>query len=274
MEYRHSVQTSQSTLQPETDAGVFWGLFKGESGAGKTVAALSFPKPYVFDFDGKMPGIARKHFPAKDIRYDTFADIFDVAAKLAEFDEGCPYETLIADSFTDLANLTIDSIGKVKGETVPEMLRRVQETRNKNKQLEMMPIDYYGGEDRFCTFFINQLKKLHSRRGNPKYVIVIAHVLTVDSAPDLKTKLITRTRSIVSKGKKVAAWLPTQFDDMYIFGYEQGNAFDSASKPKRVCITESYGEDSAKCSIRGLPTVIDFTDGSLYDSIFNRAKLG
>jgi hypothetical protein len=267
----------QSTLTNRTNDGLL-ALFKGDSGTGKSVAALSYPKPYVFDFDRKMPGIARKHFPHKEIHYDTFEDIFEVSDKLVDLMRDCPYETLITDSFTALTNLTIESVGKVKGESVPEMLQRVQDTKNKNRQLEMMPIDYYGGEDRFCNFFISQLKRLQARAGNPKYVIVIAHVLTVDSAPDLKTKIVTRTRSIVSKGRKVAAWLPTEFDDMYIFGYEQGNAFaergSADSKPKRVCITESYGEDAAKCSIRGLPSTLDFTDGSLYDCMFNRVVLG
>ena len=137
-----------------------------------------------------------------------------------------------------------------------------------------MPIDYYGGEDRFCTFFIDQLKRLHARPGNPKHVIVIAHVLTVESAPDLKTKIVTVTRSIVSKGRKVAAWLPSQFDDAYTFGYEQGNPFASDEKPKRVCITDAYGVDAAKCSIRKLPACLDFTDGSLYDEIYNRVVIG
>lgn len=265
-----------STLDQPVNDGLL-ALFKGDSGTGKSVAGLSFPGVYVFDFDRKMPSIAKKHFPRKEIHYDTFNDIFEISDKLTDFlANGCPYETLLADSFTALANLTIESVGQVKGESVPQMLQKVQDTKNKNKQLEMMPIDYYGGEDRFCTYFINQLKKLQARQGNPKYVIVTAHVLTVDSAPDLKTKIVTRTRSIVSKGRKVAAWLPTEFDDMYIFGYEQGNPFESGGeeRPKRICTTESYGEDSAKCSLRSLPMHIDFTNGSLYDKIFNRVVLG
>lgn len=260
----------QSTLNGKPTDGLL-ALFKGDSGMGKSVAALSWPQPYVFDFDRKMPGIARKHFPQKDIHYDTFNDIFEVTERLKEFDKHCPYQTLVVDSFTALANLTIESVGQVKGETVPEMLNRVQETRNKNKQIEMMPIDYYGGEDRFCTFFINQVKKLQARPNcNPRYVIVTAHVLTVESAPDLKTRIVTRTRSIVSKGRKVAAWLPTEFDDMYFFGLQNPDPFQNQTgKPRRICFTESYDEDSAKCSL-DLPTQIDFTDGSLYNEIFNR----
>lgn len=263
----------QSTLDHQPNGNGLLALFKGDSGTGKSVAALSWPKPYVFDFDRKMPSIARKHFPRKEIHYDTFEDIFQVTEKLNEFEGYCPYETLITDSFTALANLTIESVGKVKGESVPEMLSRVQTTHNKNKQLEMMPIDYYGGEDRFCTFFIGQLKRLYARVGNPKHVIVIAHVLTVESAPDLKTKIITKTRSIVSKGRKVAAWLPTEFDDAYTFGIGQANPFDPNDRPKRYCLTESYDEDASKCSL-ALPPRIEFTNGSLYDEISQNVEYG
>lgn len=262
----------QSTLDPNASPGLLT-LFKGESGVGKSVGALSWPTPYVFDFDRKMPGIARKHFPQKQIHYDTFEDIFEVSTRLNELFEDCPYETLISDSFTSLANLTIESVGKVKGETVPEMLQKVKDTRNKHKQLEMMPIDYYGGEDRFCTYFIHQLKKLQARPGNPKYVIVIAHVLAFEYT-NIISKEVTSSRSIVSKGRKVAAWLPTEFDDMYIFLNQKQNTLGGDIKPRRLCLTESFGEDSAKCSIRGLPAELDFTDGSLYDSLFNRVVLG
>ena len=125
----------QSTLDVSENTGLL-ALFKGDSGTGKSVAALSFPKPYVFDFDRKMPNIARKHYPKKDIHFNRFDNIFEVSDRLQELEADCPYETLIADSFTTLANLTIESVGVVKGESVPELMQKVQETKAKNKQLE------------------------------------------------------------------------------------------------------------------------------------------
>lgn len=269
-----SVSVQPQSSQDYKPADSLLVLFKGDSGVGKSVGAFSFPDLYVFDFDKKMPSIASKHFPKSDIHYNTFNDIFEVSAKLSEFlEDDCPYQTILADSFTSLANLTIESVGQVKGETVPEMLQRVIDTKNKHKQLEMMPIDYYGGEDRFCNYFISQLKKLYARPGNPKYIIVNAHVLTVESAPDLKTKEITRSKSIVSKGRKVAAWLPSEFDNVWSFEIHQPlDTFAGDRKMRRICYTEAYGEDSAKCSL-DLPHQIDFTDGSLYSKIFDRIRL-
>lgn len=253
----------QSTKDSQNEKGLL-AIFKGESGEGKSVAALSFPNAYVFDFDAKMPSIATKHFPEKEIFYDTFEDIFQIDQRLIEFSISCPYETIIVDSITGLVNIIMNSVGQVKQESVTDILSRT--SSGKNKSIEMMGIDYYSAEDRFATYFIDKLKTLWAREGNPKHVIVIAHVVQVDSAPDLKTKVITRTRSIVSKGKKFAAWLPTGFDNVYIFGRQLPDMGEIDQSVKRIIKTEAFGEDSAKCSYF-FPETIEFTNGSLYDKL-------
>jgi AAA domain len=251
----------QSTSDKQSEKGLL-AIFKGESGEGKSVAALSFPNAYVFDFDRKMPSIAKKHFPDKEVHWETFEDIFQIQQRLIEFSISCPYDTLIVDSITGLVNICVDSVGQVKGESVPDILSRTK--GSKNKTIEMMTIDYYSAEDRFCTFFIDQLKLFWARDAKPRHVIVNAHVVTVESSPDLKTKIVTRTRSIVSKGKKFASWLPSGFDNVYIFGRERPDMGDIDQTVKRVIRTEAYGEDSAKCSYN-FPETIDFTNASLYD---------
>ncbi len=254
----------QTTTNNQNQHGLF-AIFKGESGEGKSVAALSFPNAYVFDFDFKMPSIAQKHFPEKEIHWDVFPDVFEVAKQIEVFHGHCPYETLIADSFTGLVNLTMHSAGKVKGESVPDLLSRFT-MKDGKKTIEMLGIDYYNAEDRFCTYFIDQLKSLWARPGNPRHVIVTAHVVTVDSAPDLRTKIVTTTRSIVSKGRKTAAWLPTGFDNVYVFGRQMPGLTDIDQSVKRVVKTEAFGEDSAKCSFP-FPETIEFTNKSFYDEL-------
>lgn len=249
-----------STLDKQNNHGLL-AIFKGESGEGKSVAALSFPSAYVFDFDKKMPSISLKHFPNKEVHWDSFEDIFSIDKKLSEFSYSCPYETLIIDSITGLVNIVMDSVGMVKKESVPDLL-----SRTKSGSIEMMGIDYYSAEDRFCTYFIDKLRALWARPGNPLHVIVTAHVVTVESSPDLKTKLVTKTRSIVSKGRKFAAWLPTGFDNVYIFGRQLPDLGDIDQSVKRIVKTSAYGEDSAKCSYN-FPDVIDFTNGSFYDKL-------
>lgn len=258
---------SQSTKNLQTEKGLL-AIFKGDSGTGKSVAALSFPNSYTFDFDRKMPSIAQKHFPDKECHWDTFEDIFQIDEQLKEFNNHCPYETLIVDSITGLVNICVDSVGQVKGESVTEILSRT----SKKGTIEMMGIDYYSAEDRFCTYFIDRLKTLWARDGNPRHVIIVAHVVTVESSPDLKTKLVTRTRSIVSKGKKFAAWLPTGFDNVYIFGQELPDVGEIDQSVRRIVLTEAFGEDSAKCSYN-FPAAINFTNRSFYDRLVNEFGL-
>lgn len=251
-----------STLDETEQRGIF-GLFKGESGEGKTVGALSFPTPYIMDFDKKMPAIGKKHFPGKDIKYDTPKTIFEASDILESLIDNCPYETVINDSITSLVVMTLNAIGDTKGEKVIEMLKKT----SKGGNIELMGIDYYNGETNFIQrYWIERLKALWARPGNPKHVITIAHVLTVESAPDLKTKVITTTRSIVTAGRKVAAYIPTQFDEAYHFCHKQGDAFNANSRITRIVLTENDGTDYAKTAYR-LPKEIDFTDKSLYDEM-------
>ena len=251
----------KSSKEAQEEKGLL-AIFKGNSGEGKSVAALSFPNAYVFDFDRKMPSISNKHFPDKEVFFDTFENIFDIQDTIFALGKDCPYETLIVDSITGLVNICVDSVGMVKNETVGDILRRT----TKANTIEMMGIDYYSAEDRFCTFFIDYLKKLWARGGNPKHVIIIAHVVEVESSPDLKTKIVTRTRSIVSKGKKFPAWLPTGFDNVYIFGHQLPDLGDLDQSVKRIMKTEAFGEDSAKCSFP-FPEAINFTNDSLYEKL-------
>lgn len=246
------------------DQGIF-ALFKGGGGSGKTVGAVSWPNACVLDYDLKMPAIARKHFPSKEIFYERFEDIFKISDLLESYWlSGCPHETLITDSITSLGQLCLTSTAKLKGEETPVMLKKLQKTRGAaGQQIEMMSIDYYNAEDRFIKYYIDIMKALWARPGNPKNVIFIAHLVTSESQPDLKTKMVTRSKSILTAGRKVAAYIPTKFDDEWMFGHQDA-PLGSEEEPKRVVSTQSFGEDSAR-SAYNLPALIDFTNQSLYD---------
>lgn len=256
-----------STTDEQDEHGLFL-LLKGASGGGKSTAAFSFPGLYVFDFDRKMPGVALKHFKGKKIDWNIFNTIFEVVKKLDEFKTFCPYETLYADSFTYLCQLIITSIDGVKGTNAAELLNKVTKGKGGSAgMVEAMGMDYWSAESRFAEFFIDRLKGLWAQPGNPKHVIVSAHVVTVEGKPDPfnENKILT-TRGIVSKGNKVGAWLPTGFDDEWVVG--QHIEFGT-SNVKRVVVTEATGLDSAKCSLN-LPSIIDFTGNSLESPNFYR----
>jgi hypothetical protein len=251
----------------DSRTGIF-SLFKGPSGSGKTVAALSFPNPYLVDLDRKMPAIADKHFPGKSIEYDVFPDIFELSSKISSWVNGdCPYETVIYDSLTSLVSLIFKSIGEAKGEGTIQMLNTLKATRTGGKMVELLGIDYYNAETRFFDWIIDANKVLYSRQGNPKNIIFTAHILTTESAPDLKTKIVTRTRSIVTAGRKVAAYVPTQFDEVYLFGTSEVGGLDGRDSHVRHMMTsETSGEDDAKTAFK-ISKMTDFTNKSLYDQL-------
>lgn len=243
------------------DNGLF-ALWKGTSGGGKSTAAFSFPTPYVFDLDRKMPNIAMKHFPDKEIVWDTFTSVFKLVEKLDEFEKECPYETLILDSFTYLCQLVITSIDEVKGTNAAKLLNKL--TKGKNGEagtVEALGMDYYGAESRFSEYVMDRLKTLHVRNGNPRHVIVTAHVVTVEGKPNPMDKnSVSVTRGIVSKGNKVGAWLPTGFDNEWVIGQSRPDL--ATAVIDRQCVTAASGLDSAKCAYN-LPEIIKFTGNSL-----------
>jgi hypothetical protein len=254
-----------STNDEEVKRGLF-AMFKGESGSGKSVAAFSFPNIYHFDLDKKMPAIAKKHFPGKAITYDSYQNVFDIASKLREFEVECPYETLVFDTITALAKLTMRTIAESKGESFVERLKPSNLSKGTSASaktgkvatsIDMMSVDYYNGVYNFMIqYWIDALKGLWIKQGNPKHVLVLAHVMTTESSPDLKTKQTITTRNIISQGKKVEAELPTLFDEIYHFESTQPSLGDGS--PIYLARTSNYGQDFAKTAYN-LPAKIDFT---------------
>jgi len=249
----------------DREIGTF-ALFKGPSGAGKTVGALSYPTPFLADFDKKMPAIARKHFPHKSIEYEQYNDIFTYCDQLTSWINGsCPYETVINDSITSMVSLILKSIGMAKGEGMEQMMKNMRNAMGKFKQ-DLMSIDYYNAETRIMEHIIEAHKILFARPENPRNIIFVAHILTTESAPDLKTKLVTKTRSIVTAGRKVAAWIPTQFDEVYLFGTSEDY---ETQKVKHMMTSETSGEDDAKTAFH-LSQFTDFTNNNLYDLLIQQ----
>ena len=268
-----------NTLTAEPNYNHF-DLFKGPSGCGKSVAALSYPNPYVFDFDRKMPGVARKHFPKKSIEYDTFDHPNDAAIKQEQFLASCPFETLIYDSFTSMATTLVSALSSMIGESVPkQMSRMIKEGLKKsgsgNEILDAINISIYNHEVRFFDYMMETAKMMWARPGNPKHIVFIAHVISVESAPDLKTKVITKTRSVVTAGKKAAAIIPSKFDNVFMFAHrEEGGMMIGGpdSSVKFLALTKHSGDDDAKTTYP-IPDEIDFTNKSFFDEM-NRQIAG
>lgn len=266
---------STKDINNSNKPGLF-ALFKGPPNSAKSGAAYSFPNAFVFDFDRKMPTIAQKHFPNNEFNWETFDDVFTLSDYLkpyldknpinGSFKE-FPHETIIVDSVTSLSTLCLASLDKTKGTDVIKMMQTLV---GKSKTVEVMGYDYYNAEANFFErYFMEKLKILWARPGNPRHVIVIAHEITVESAPDISTGLVRTTKSIVTAGRKVAAYIPSRFDEEYVFELEKPPFGDYVSKNKRICITAEQAD--ARTAYK-FPARIDFTNKSLYDILDQTAK--
>ena len=123
-------------------SGLF-ALFKGDSGAGKSVAALSFPDPVVLDHDRKMPAIAKKHFPGKEFKTIQFENVLDYGDLIEYWKiNGCPHKTIIGDSLTSLSASCLKTIDDLKGQNILSMMRNIKETKKGGAMVELRGYDY------------------------------------------------------------------------------------------------------------------------------------
>jgi hypothetical protein len=250
----------KSTLE-EDDNHALLAVFRGDSGVGKSVAALSFPEPYLLDLDRKMPSIARKHFPEKDIKYDTFENVFELDEVVQRLKVDCPYKTIIVDSFTGLGKLCFNTMSTIKSEEGAKILKKFS-----TKAGEKVGIDYYFGENHYIGHFIDDMKTIHIRY--KAHVIITAHNIQYEpinySGKEPKEKVTGRP--ILAEGRKPAAILPTEVDNVLLFGWEPGQHIDDPVR--RMCYTTPVADIIAKSSFR-FPPRIDFTDCSFYDKLFS-----
>ncbi len=124
-------------------------LCYGKSGTGKTMFAGTFPKPYFFDTDN---GVLSLRGSTSDIDYDTYSDT-DLARptatqliekKIGELQKDCPYETIVVDSLTTVADLAMNRILFINGraKAVPQQqdwLQQMNWLRNFVLTLLAMP---------------------------------------------------------------------------------------------------------------------------------------
>lgn len=253
-----------STKDVTTNGHGLFAIFKGAPNTRKSTAAFSFPNAYVMDFDRKMPVVAVSRYPGREIVWDTFDSVFEVSDKLRPWLSGipCPYETIIIDTVTSLSTTCLRSIDQTKGTDVVELLKK----KGVKGDVDSLGFDYYKGEMQFFErYFIDNLKILWAREGNPKHIILIAHELTTEST-NILTGKVTRKSTIVTAGEKVATFIPKNFDDEYVFKIERPVLGDSLSTVKSLCITSTTIDEDARNTLN-LPETINFTGKSLYEEL-------
>lgn len=222
----------------------FFGLFIGDPGVGKTIQACSFPGCYVFDCDNRMRPVVNFHKGRKDIEFDTYYRNYPgLADKLEKLLNYCPYDTVIMDSLTMLADMIIlQSIRSAgKGEDKDRTGKRIG-------GVQVPGIEDFNMESGALTQVLDAL------RGISANVILTAHVITT-SETDLKTKKVRENRTLLTAGKKIAAKVPTAFDEIYSF-YSQGGI--TGGDREYFCSTYNTGLDMGKTA-HLIPPMIDLT---------------
>lgn len=247
-----------SSEEIQLDSRIF-ALFKGDPGSGKSIAAASFPNPYIIDNDRRMKSVVNYWRPrGKEFEYDHFDDFNSTNKRLEELYEYCPFETIIYDGITTGGDIILKTMVNT---------RDAKAKRNIRGGIELLQIEDYGGEDRGLTILIDNLKAISFKHN--VHCIVTAHIITTEQR-DIVSKVTNVSRTLLTAGKKVAARLPVHFDEAYHFDV-QSSIDMSNPDPHYTCITRNVGQDWAKTALP-LPIRIDFTNGSLYDEIMKSLR--
>jgi len=237
-------------------------MFKGEPGLRKSSQALSFPGPqYWFSWDRKMSGIMlpmkKWGIDPKSISYDDYDDWNAPRKKLEQLQVNCPYKTLVFDSITSMADMTLRQTLKAKY----GMKRQSGATAGKLiAGIAVNEIEDYNAESAALQELIALTKDISAFHN--VNIILIAHVVQAEYR-NTTNNTTHVSRTIVTAGKKVAPKIPAYCGEVYHFNVEKGMVVGEGGT--YTVLTEHTGDDFARTGL-GLPAKIEFGDKPLYDT--------
>jgi hypothetical protein len=237
--------------------GLFRGLFVGDPGTGKTVAAGSFPGPMkIYDFDDRIDPLLSFYPFREDIEYITVVSteserkdtitFIEFCREFMDLQDRCPWETVVLDSLTSMSACCVLYALDINGEF-----------NLKKGKLPRPQFDEYKGET------ATMLKIMEVCKSLPCHVIATAHPirkLEVTVPGDLES--LRTIYSLTGYGTKTPSFIPIYFNEMYYF-YNQSSS-QLGMKPKRFITTVANGDISAKTALP-IPPIIDVTDKPLYN---------
>lgn len=245
----------------EVDA--LYSMFKGEPGLRKSTCALSYPKPqYWFSWDRKMNGIL---LPAKkwgidlsQVSYDDYDDWNKGRAKLEQLQVNCSYKTIVIDSLTSLADMTLRQTLKLKS----GVKRQSGAAAGKViAGIAVNEIEDYNAESAALQELIALTKDIYQfHRVN---IILIAHVVQAEYR-NTTTNETHVSRTIVTAGKKVAPKIPAYCGEVYHFNIEK-SSMEVGAGGEYALLTEHTGDDFARTALP-LDRKIVFNNNPLYDT--------
>lgn len=245
-------------------------MMKGEPGTRKSTQALSFPGPqYWFSWDRKMNGIylpmKKWGIDPKTVHFDDYDDWNKPKKKLEQLQTDCPYKTIVLDSITSMADMTLRQTTRMKY----GMTRQSGAAAGKLVAgIAVNEIEDYNAESAAIQELIALTKDIHSY--HKVNIILIAHVVQAEYR-NTTNNTTHISRQIVTAGKKVSAKIPAYCGEVYHFNIDAGMVV--GGQGKYTCLTEHTGDDFARSAL-GLPTKIEFGDKPLYDTWIKPAILG
>lgn len=235
-------------------------LLIGYPGAGKSIAAASFPRPvYIFDLDRRIDALLRHFGTSDDIEHDYYGpeDYIKLDAMIDRIKAGdSPFKTYIMDSLTAFARMSINYSMSLRGKG---------STGNIQKGVvQMTSIEDYGAETVIIRKMIDTFRGKNFR-GN---FIMTAHLVET-STKALNEAEVVRQR-LLTAGKGIAAELPAYFNEVYYI-YKDVNRIVSPPDVKYLATTVPMNGIDTKTALP-LPHAIDFTmrdpkDPGLYQKI-------
>lgn len=239
-------------------------LMVGDSGTGKSIAAATYYNPlddrkvYFLSCDGRMGSVAEWHRGVKNIQFDLFTEFEPLNDKVDELENNCPYQTIILDPVTKLSDFLMRYSFSLRGvvEYDETTGKATKSSKGKKKGVvDMTTIEDFGVEHRGITDLVANLKviqKIHKVN-----IIIIAHLVTTQyTKPGGQESHIRR--DILTAGKKIAAFLPIDFDEFYHF-YTEDNQW--------MCKTYNDGIVPARSSFLLMPKEINWTNKNFYEQV-------
>jgi hypothetical protein len=243
------------------DPTIQYVMMKGEPGTRKSTHALSYPrKQFWFSWDRKMSGIlvpARKWgIDLKEIDYEDYDDWTKARVQLEKFQVQCPYKTLVFDSITSCADMTLRQTLKMKSGTTRSSGAKA------GKQIagiSVNEIEDYNAESSALNELIALTKDINNY--HKVNIILIAHVMEA-SYQNVTNGENRISRTIVTAGKRVAAKIPAYCTEVYHFNIKKSMVAGQGGD--YAILTEHTGDDFARTAL-GLPREIMLGEDPLYD---------
>lgn len=246
-------------LNTKKIGGLFRGLFVGDPGTGKTIAAGSFPGPMkIYDFDDRVDPLLSFYPLRNDIEYVTVVsqdserkdciNFMEFCKEFMDLQDRCPYETVIIDSITQMSNCCVLYSLFINGEF-----------NLKKGKLPRPQFEEYKAETATTLRILEVVKSL------PAHFIATAHPISkleVTVPGDLES--LRPILSLTGYGTKTPSMIPIGFNEMYHFYNQTVNQPGQA--PKRFISTVATGEMPSKTALP-LPPTIELTNKKLYNVI-------